>query len=126
MYLISSERAYSISLFFVKSMFFYLVFDIISPMKENTKDKIYTVFTVVVILLILAVGIFNWLPSLRRHSSLKEKKAALEAESIEIKRRTQETDEKAKRFDSDPEQVEAVARQDHRIRQGEIVFDFSK
>jgi cell division protein FtsB len=106
-------------------MFFYLVFDIITAMKENTKDKIYTVFTVVVILLILAVGIFNWLPSLRRLSSLKEKDAAVEAERAEVKKRIQETDEKAKRFDRDPEQVEAVARQDHRIRQDEIVFDFS-
>lgn len=115
---------YSISLFFVKSMFFFSLFDIILIMKENTKDKIYTFFTVFVIAIILVVGIINWWPVLKRQSSLKERKAALEAEIEEVRKENLEKSESIKRFKTKKEQVEAVARQDHRVYPGEVVFVF--
>lgn|GEM_PF-4253998 len=126
MYLISSERAYSISLFFVKSMFFVSLFDIIEAMKENTREKIYTISTVVVILMILAVGIFNWLPVLRQYFGLKEKEMSVAAEIEDINRESNEYVERIRRFQSQSEQVESVARQDKRVYPGEVVYVFSE
>ncbi len=93
-------------------------------MKENTKDKIYTIFTVVVILLVLIIGVFNWLPVLRRHSNLKDKEADLTAKIEEVKSENDKVSEARNRFKSSSEQVEAVARQDHRVYPGEVVYKF--
>lgn len=93
-------------------------------MKENTKDKIYTVFTIVVILIVLAVGIFNWLPVLRQYFGLKEKDAALTARIEAVNRENAEYNERIRRFKTQPEQVESVARQDNRVYPGEVVYLF--
>lgn len=93
-------------------------------MKENTKDKIYTVAIVVAILMILTVGIFNWLPVLKQYFGLKQKEAAVIAEINEVNRENDEYRELLRRFQSQSEQVEAVARQDHRVYPGEVVYVF--
>lgn len=93
-------------------------------MKENTKDKIYTFSTVVVILIVLAVGFFNWLPVLRRYFGLKEREMAVVAEIEEVNRENNEYGERIRRFQSQSEQVESVARQDHRVYPGEVVYVF--
>lgn len=107
-------------------MFFISLFDIITPMKENTKDKIYTGFTVFVIMLILTIGVFNWWPVLKRHSNLKDKEADLVAKIEEVKNENNRVSEARNRFKTSSEQVEAVARQDHRVYPGEVVYKFSE
>ena len=105
-------------------MFFIFFCDIIIAMKEQTKDKIYTVSTVVVIIAILLVGVFNWLPVLRHRLGLKNKEAAILAEIEEVNRENLEYSERIRRFQSQSEQVESVARQDHRVYPGEVVYVF--
>lgn len=93
-------------------------------MKENTKDKIYTFSTVGVILVILAVGIFNWLPVLRQYFGLKEKEMSVIAEIEDVNRENNDYSERIRRFQSQSDQVESVARQDHRVYPGEVVYVF--
>ena len=93
-------------------------------MKDETKDKIYTILTVTLVLLVLAGGLVKASPRYSQYRALKAKVAAIEAKASETARTTAELVEKQRRFQTDREFVESIARQNHRVYPGELVFLF--
>ncbi len=93
-------------------------------MKDETKDKIYTALTVALVLLVLAGGLVKAYPRYSQYRALKAKVAAIEAKASETVRKTAELVEKQRRFQTDREFVESIARQNHRVYPGELVFLF--
>lgn len=95
-------------------------------MKEGFKDRLFRVFTVTLALAILVGGIVMLWPDYMRSRSLRERDAKLSAE-IEAKRREiAHLRENQTRFKTDREFVENIARQNHRVFPGEIVFLFDE
>ena len=93
-------------------------------MKDETKDKIYTILTVTLVLLVLAGDLVKASPRYSQYRALKAKVAAIEAKASETARKTAELVEKQRRFQTDREFVESIARQNHRVYPGELVFLF--
>ncbi len=93
-------------------------------MKEVSIDKLYTAFTVVVVLLVLAGGLVKLYPLYTQYRSLGRQVAALEQKTEETERRTAALNEKQRLFQTDREFVESIARQNHRVYPGELVFVF--
>ncbi len=93
-------------------------------MKEHIKDNILKTVTTVIILLVLFVGIVKWVPVLNNLENLKKKDAALDAEIAAVNLESSEYSERVRRFQSSSEQVESIARRDHRVYPGEVVFVF--
>ncbi len=81
-------------------------------------------FTVVIVLLLLAGGLVKFAPRFRQYLQLKEQDAAREMKIRDIERRTAETIEMERRFNTDVESVEAVARENHRYSPRETVYIF--
>ena len=99
-------------------------FDIILCMKETTKDKILNAVFIGVALVIVVIGLAHLTPTLKRYYALKDKEASVDAEIASTRRETSDYADRTRRFNSDSEQVEAVARQNHRVYPGEVVFVF--
>jgi len=93
-------------------------------MKEEVKDKVYTAFTVAVVLLILVGGLVKASPRYSQYRSLKRQVADREAKIADRERRIAELNEMQRRFQSDREFVESIARQNRRVYPGELVFVF--
>lgn len=94
-------------------------------MNEEAKDKIYTAITAAIILLVIACGLVKAAPRYRQYCALKESVGETERRIAEVKRRSDELADKQKRFETDREFVESIARQNHRVHPGEFVFVFS-
>ena len=105
-------------------MFFIKLFDIIRNMKESTKLKILNSIAIGVCLLIVVGGLAHLAPTLKRYYALKDKEASIDEEIARTKREITEYSDKTRRFNSNSEQVESIARQNHRIYPGEVVFVF--
>ena len=84
-------------------------------MKETTKDKILNAVFIGVALVIVVIGLAHLTPTLE---------SAVDAEIASMRRETSDYADRTRRFNSDSEQVEAVARQNHRVYPGEVVFVF--
>ena len=93
-------------------------------MNEETREKIYTVITVVVVLLVLAVGVVKIVPRYNQYKSLKKQVADRDALIAEKERKVDELGDMQRRFKTDREFVESIARQDRRVYPGELVFVF--
>ena len=81
-------------------------------MNESLKDKVVKYLTYAVLLLIVGGGLVMMYPNYRRSESLKRQNAEL----LECQRR----------FRTDADFVEAIARQNNRVFPGELVFIFEK
>ena len=95
-------------------------------MNDSLKEKVLRTLTGCVLLLIVIGGLVMMYPNYRRAESLKRQNAELQ-ETIERKRR--EIDgllENQRRFKTDADFVEMIARQNHRVFPGELVFTFEK
>ncbi|MGN0854506.1 MAG: septum formation initiator family protein [Kiritimatiellia bacterium] len=93
-------------------------------MQEGFKDKVLRVFTVVLVLGIIVVGLVSVWPTYVRSRALKREEADL-AERIEKKRREiEELKTFQRRYRTDSAFVEKIARQNHRVFPGELVFIF--
>ena len=93
-------------------------------MKETTKDKILNAIFIGVALVIVVIGLAHLTPTLKRYYALKDKEAQVDGEIASTRRESAEYADRTRRFNSDSEQVEAVARQNHRVYPGEVVFVF--
>ncbi len=93
-------------------------------MKERTKDNIISYGTLTIVILVVVVGVVNLVPVLRRSNALKQRDAALIEEIASVNAESAEYSDRARRFQSSSEQVESIARQDHRVYPGEVVFVF--
>ena len=95
-------------------------------MNEGLKEKVLRTLTGCVLLLIIVGGLVTMYPNYRRSESLKRQNAELQ-ERIDRKKREIDTlIDNQRRFRTDPDFVEMIARQNHRVFPGELVFVFDK
>ena len=95
-------------------------------MNEGLKEKVLRTLTGCVLLLIIVGGLVTMYPNYRRSESLKRQNAELQ-ERIDRKKREIDTlIDNQRRFRTDPDFVEMIARQNRRVFPGELVFTFEK
>lgn len=95
-------------------------------MDEVLKEKILSTLTLCVLLVILVGGLVLMYPNYRRGESLKRQNAELQ-EKIDMKKREIEMlKDYQRRFQTDSDFVEMIARENHRVFPGELVFTFEK
>lgn len=93
-------------------------------MTDGFKDKVAKVVTVVLLAVIGVGGAFSVWPTYLRGRSLKQQDEELSRRIEEKKRDIAKLKENQKRFLSDPDFVEQIARRNGRVFPGEIVFVF--
>ena len=93
-------------------------------MKENLTGKFLHLFTIVVLAVIVVGGAAFAYPSWRRGQALKVQEAELRGLIEEKKREIAQLVENQRRFRTDPDFVEAIARRNRRVFPGELVFIF--
>ncbi|MBQ3672556.1 MAG: septum formation initiator family protein [Kiritimatiellae bacterium] len=93
-------------------------------MTEGIKEKFLRYFTVTLVLAILVGGLAAAWPSYVRRNSLKAQDAALAAQIEEKKREIARLQDFQRRFRTDRDFVESIARQNRRVYPGELVFLF--
>ena len=95
-------------------------------MNEGLKDKIARYLTYAVLLLIIVGGAVMMYPNYRRSEALKRQNAELQDRIDEKKREIAQLVDYQRRFRTDADFVETIARQNHRVFPGELVFIFEK
>jgi cell division protein FtsB len=95
-------------------------------MNDAWKDKIVKWSTLILVAIVFVGGLLVTWPNYRRGQSLKEQEAEL-MERIEGKRREiAKLIDNQRRFRTDPDFVEHIARQNRRVFPGELVFVFKE
>ena len=95
-------------------------------MNEGLKDRILRILTGCVLLLIVVGGLVMMYPNYRRSEALKLQNAELQEKIDQKKQEINNLIENQKRFRTDSDFVEMIARQNHRVFPGELVFVFEK
>lgn len=95
-------------------------------MGESLKDRAVKYLTYFVLVLIVVVGALMMYPDYRRSESLKKQNDELRARIESRKREIGKLVENQRRFRTDADFVEQIARQNHRVFPGELVFIFDK
>ena len=95
-------------------------------MNESLKDKVARYLTYALLLLIIVGGIIMMYPNYRRSEALKRQNAELQQRIDAKKREIEQLRDYQRRFRTDADFVEAIARQNHRVFPGELVFVFDK
>lgn len=95
-------------------------------MSESLKDKAIKYLTYLALVLIVVVGIAMMYPDYRRSESLKRQNAELQEQIDRRKKEIARLKEDQRRFQTDADFVEKIARQNHRVFPGELVFIFEK
>lgn len=95
-------------------------------MNESFKDKVARYLTYTLLLLIIVGGAVMMYPNYRRSESLKRQNAELQERIDEKKREIARLLDYQRRFRTDADFVETIARQNHRVFPGELVFIFEK
>lgn len=93
-------------------------------MLEGLKDKFMKWFTSSLLVLIIGGGLFMAYPSFRRGQALKRQDAELQDRIDAKKREISALIENQRRFKTDADFVETIARQNRRVFPGELVFIF--
>jgi len=93
-------------------------------MTDGFKDKVAKFLTIALLVVIVAGGLFALAPLYQNEGSLKRKDAELSRRIEEKKREIARLVDYQKRFRTDPEFVETIARQNRRVYPGELVFVF--
>ena len=95
-------------------------------MNEGLREKILRILTGSVLLLIVVGGLVTMYPNYKRSESLKRENAELQERIDRKKREIATLIENQRRFRTDADFVEMIARQNHRVFPGELVFIFEK
>jgi cell division protein FtsB len=95
-------------------------------MNESLKDKVARYLTYALLLLIIVGGAVMMYPNYRRSEALKRQNAELQARIDDKKREIAQLLDYQRRFRTDADFVETIARQNHRVFPGELVFIFEK
>ena len=95
-------------------------------MNEGLKEKVLRTLTGCVLLLIIVGGLVMMYPNYRSSESLKRQNAELQERIDSKKREIATLIENQRRFRTDADFVEMIARKDHRVFPGELVFVFEK
>ena len=116
-----------VSHIFCQSQCFRLIFfAIICRMNEMLKEKVLRTLTGCVLLLIVVGGLVMMYPNYRRAESLKRQNAELQETIDRKKKEIEGLIENQRRFRTDPDFIEMIARQNRRVFPGELVFTFEK
>ena len=95
-------------------------------MNGSLKDKVAGYLTIAVLLLIIVGGVVMMYPNYRRSEALKKQNAELQERIDEKKREIARLLDYQRRFRTDADFVETIARQNHRVFPGELIFIFEK
>ena len=95
-------------------------------MQIEFKEKILSVLTSCVLVLVVIGGLVMIYPNYRRSESLKRQNAELQETIDRKKREIALLQENQLRFQKDADFVEMIARQNRRVLPGELVFTFGK
>ena len=93
-------------------------------MQESFREKFLHVFTLVLLALIIVGGSALVYPTWRRGEALKAQEADLRVQIEGKKKEIAGLIENQRRFRTDPDFVEAIARRNRRVFPGELVFIF--
>lgn len=93
-------------------------------MNDKYREKFLHVVTIVLLTLIIVGGSALAYPTYRRNHALQIQEAGLKREIEEKKQEIAVLVDNQRRFRSDPEFVEAIARRNRRVFPGELVFIF--
>ncbi len=93
-------------------------------MKDESRNRIYVLFTGLVMFLVLAAGAVKFVPQYNRYQKLKEQDAERDAKIRSTERKIAERKDMERRFNSDAECVKSVARENHLYHPHEVVFLF--
>ena len=93
-------------------------------MKDGFKETLWRMLTMSLIAVILAIGAFSVWPTYSNGLALKRQDAELSRRIEEKKREIARLIDFQKRFKTDPDLVERIARQNGRVYPGELVFIF--
>ena len=93
-------------------------------MNEGLKEKVAKIVTISLLAIIGALGALSVWPTYLRGQSLKRQDAELSRRIEEKKREIARLIDFQKRFNTDPDLVERIARQNGRVYPGELVFIF--
>ena len=103
-----------------------MFFDIMNAMKETLADKITRFVTLVLVLGVIGVGLLFMWPTYLQNQSLRRQDAELARRIVEKHAEIAELVDMQRRFKTDSEFVEQIARQNRRVFPGEIVFMFER
>lgn len=95
-------------------------------MREGLKDKIVRWLTVLTVLIVVVGGSVLLYPDYCRAQALKRQNAELQETIDRKKREIDRLVESQRRFRTDPDFIELIARQNRRVFPGELVFTFEK
>ena len=93
-------------------------------MTDGLKEKVAKIVTISLLAIIGALGALSVWPTYLRGQSLKRQDAELSRRIEEKKREIAKLIDYQKRFKTDPDLVERIARQNGRVYPGELVFIF--
>jgi len=95
-------------------------------MNEGLKEKVLRALTGFVLILIVIGGLVMMYPHYQRSESLKRENAELQEKIDRKKAEIATLVENQRRFRTDADFVEMIARQNHRVFPGELVFIYEK
>jgi cell division protein FtsB len=95
-------------------------------MSASVKEKFMRWFTIVLLAVIIVGGLIMIYPTYCRGQALKEQNAELQAKIDSKKREIDRLVENQRRFRTDADFVESIARQNRRVFPGELVFVFGE
>lgn len=95
-------------------------------MGDSLKELLVKCLTGLVLTVIVVGGLVLTYPNYRRSESLRRQNADLQAQIDRKKAEIAKLVENQRRFRTDSDFVEAIARQNHRVFPGEIVFILEK
>ena len=93
-------------------------------MTDGLKEKVAKIVTISLLAIIGSLGALSVWPTYLRGQSLKRQDAELTRRIEEKKREIARLIDFQKRFKTDPDLVERIARQNGRVYPGELVFIF--
>ncbi len=93
-------------------------------MNDGLKEKVAKIVTISLLAIIGSLGALSVWPTYLRGQSLKRQDAELTRRIEEKKRELARLIDFQKRFKTDPDLVERIARQNGRVYPGELVFIF--
>jgi cell division protein FtsB len=91
-------------------------------MKEGFKNRCMLFFTMALVAVIVVGGSLFALPTYNRRRTLLQRDMELRAQIEAKQRQIAKLSENQRRFRSDPDFVESIARQNRRVFPGELVF----
>ncbi len=95
-------------------------------MKERFRDSVSKIFTITLVLVIFIGGLVVAWPDYQRRRAIIKKDLELSARIEEKKAEIEALKKNQRRFRSDRDFVEAIARQNNRVFPGELVFIFEE